>query len=236
VIKKTLRWIPLILIIIALICAIYFRLYEYISFETLAKHRSILAKWTAAHYFVVVICYMLIYIITVALSLPGATILTVTGGFLFGTYFGVVYVVISATIGACLIFLAVQTTLGEWLASKAHGWIRKMEEGFRKDAFNYLLFLRLVPLFPFWVVNIVPALLDVRLKHFALATLLGIIPGSLVYVLVGNGLDTLIASGQRPDLSIIFNPEILLPIVGLAILSLVPIIHKKIKKAKSQNE
>lgn len=233
--KQAFRWIPLVLIVAALIVAIYFRLYEYISFDTLAKHRGMLIKWTEANYFMVVFCYTLIYIITVALSLPGATILTVSGGFLFG-YLGIIYVVISATVGACLIFLAVKTTLGEWLASKAYGWVKKMEEGFRKDAFNYLLFLRLVPLFPFWVVNIVPALLDVRLKHFALATLLGIIPGSLVYVLVGNGLDVLIARGQRPDLSVIFNPEILLPIIGLAVLSLIPVIYRKTKRSEKNDE
>jgi len=94
------------------------------------------------------------------------------------------------------------------------------------------LFLRLVPLFPFWVVNIVPALLDVRLRVFVLATFLGIIPGSFVYILVGNGLDSVLNAGKEPNFGIIFQPEVLIPILALALLSLVPILYKKLRSKK----
>ena len=147
--KKITRWIPLALIVLVLIAALYFRLYEYFTFQALAKNHQLLQQWTSQHYLAVVLAYMAIYIAVVAASIPGATILTMTGGFLFGYVFGTLYVVISATIGATFIFLAVKTTFGVWLESRARGWVARMEQGFKKNAFNYLLFLRLVPLFPF---------------------------------------------------------------------------------------
>ncbi len=230
--KKFIRFLPLLIIIIAFALAIYFRLYRFLSFDMLKSHYKTLEQWTDSHYLYAVLGFMLVYIIAVAISIPGATILTILGGFLFGTVFGTTYVVISATLGACIIFLAVQTSLGRWLENKASGWVSRMESGFQDNAFSYTLFLRLVPLFPFWVVNIVPALLDVRLSRYALATFIGIIPGSLVYASVGNGLDALFALGKTPDLGIIFKPSILVPILGLAVLSLIPIVYKKIKAKK----
>lgn len=230
--KRISRWIPLLIILIAFILIIYFRLYKYLSFNELQKHHEILKQWTEKHYLMAVLLYMVIYIIAVALSVPGATILTITGGFLFGYIFGTIYVVISATIGACCIFLAVKTALGEWLEKKAVRWVHRMEEGFKKNAISYLLFLRLVPIFPFWAINIVPALLGVRFRIFAFTTLIGIIPGSLVYVLVGNGLESLLELGKKPNLGIIFEPQILIPLLCLAIFSLIPIIYKKIIRDK----
>lgn len=230
--KRITRWIPLIIIIFALALFFYFRLYKYFTFTELQKNHEFLKQWTAQHYFMAVLIYMVIYIIAVTLSVPGATILTITGGFLFGYIFGTIYVVISATIGACCIFLAVQTALGEWLEKKAARWIRRMEEGFQKNAMSYLLFLRLVPIFPFWAINIVPALLGVRFRTFAFATLIGIIPGSLVYVLVGNGLGSLLELGKKPNLDIIFEPQILIPLLFLGAFSLIPIIYKKLTRDK----
>lgn len=230
---KITRFIPLFVLLVALALFFYFRLYEYLNFTTLEKHHLQLQQWTTQHYFLAVIGFMLIYIIAVAVSIPGVLFLTILGGFLFGPVWGVVYVVISATIGAVLIFMAVETALGKWLESKASGWVAKMEKGFQENAFNYLLILRLVPLFPFFIVNIVPALLNVRLRIFVLATFFGIIPGSFVYALVGNGLGHVFSLGQTPDLGIIFSPAILMPILGLALLSLIPLIYKKIKSAKT---
>lgn len=227
--KQYYRWIPLLLLVLALIFIFAFRLDQYLSFVALEKYHNQLQAWTEQHYVLAVCLFMIIYIIVVAISLPGATFLTIVGGFLFGYLWGTVYVVISATIGACLIFVAVKTALGEVLEQKARGWVRRLEHGFQKNALNYLLFLRLVPLFPFFIVNIVPALLGVRFREFVLATFFGIIPGSLVYVLVGNGLGELLALGKRPNIDIIFEPEIFLPILGLAILVLVPVIYKKMK-------
>lgn len=223
------RFIPLALLIIGLVLFFYFKLYRYLSFAQLKAHRDLLLQWTSTHYWLAVLAYFIIYILAVAISIPGAVFLTLTGGFLFGIVYGTIYTVIAATIGATLLFIAVKTAFGTWLASKTSTWVKRMQQGFQKNAFNYLLFLRLLPLFPFWAVNIVPALLNMRLMPFMIATLVGIIPGSLVYVALGNGLQEVFASNQTPNLGIIFKPAILLPILGLATLALVPIIYRKYK-------
>lgn len=224
------RWIMLILLVIGIICFFYFHLYSYLTFTSLKKYHSILQQWTEQHYFLTILSYMLIYVLAVAISVPGAVYITLAGGLLFGPI-ATLYVVISATIGATILFLAVRTALGEWLAKSAKGWIKKMEKGFQENAFNYMLLLRLIPIFPFWVINIVAALLDVRLSTFIIATLIGIIPGSFVYVMVGNSLNEVFQKNQTPNLNIIFTPSILLPLLGLAILAVLPVIYKKWKGA-----
>lgn len=223
------RWIPLFIIVLLLIAIVHFHWYTYLSFASLSAHRQLLLAWTAQHYVLSVLCFIGIYIIAVAASVPGAVFLTLAGGFLFGIFAGTLYVVIGATIGATLLFLAVKTALGAWLAKRASGWVSKLEAGFQKNAFNYLLTLRLIPLFPFWLVNIVPALLNMSLRTFIMGTFLGIIPGSLVYVLVGNGLGHVFDTGKTPNLGIIFSPPILIPLIALALLSLVPIIYQRFK-------
>lgn len=224
-IKVISRWILLILIIIGLGSVYYFDLYKYLSFSTLQLHHQLMQEWTHQHYLIAVLSFIFIYVISVALSLPGAVYITIAGGFLFGPI-ATLYVIFSATLGATLLFVAVSTALGEWLASKASRWVSKMEKGFQENAFSYLLVLRLIPLFPFWAINIAAAVLRVRLKTFVIATFIGIIPGSFVYVMVGNGLHTLLARNQTPDLNIIFTPPILLPLLCLAILALLPVIYK----------
>ncbi|PHQ80867.1 MAG: hypothetical protein COB66_03750 [Coxiella sp. (in: Bacteria)] len=227
--KKLLRWIPLLGLIILLVLAISLKWYRFFSFDALAQNHHLLLSWTQAHYVASICIFMLVYIVAVAVSIPGATLLTLMGGYLFGIVVGSICVVISATLGSVCIFLAVKSALGVWLQAKAQGWVSKMERGFQKNALSYLLFLRLVPVFPFWVVNIVPALLNVRLRLFFFATFVGIIPGSVVFVSVGNGLGTVFEQGGEPNLSIIFKPSILVPILALAVLSLVPILYKKIR-------
>lgn len=223
------KLIPILLLLVALILFFYFRLDKYLSFEVLQKQRNILHSWTTQHSIIAPIIYMITYIIAVAISIPGAIFLTLIGGFLFGIMMGTIYVLISATIGASILFLAARSAFNSFFALKAKPWIQKMEKGFQQNALQYLLFLRLVPLFPFWLVNIVPALLNVRLKTFLIATFFGIIPGTVIYISVGNGLNTIFDSGQTPNLSIIFKPAILLPLIGLAILSLLPVFYKKWK-------
>lgn len=227
------RWLPLLLIVIVFTLSIYYQWYQYLSFATLQQHEQQLRLWIQQYYMIVVVCYMLIYIFTVAVSIPGATLLTMSGGFLFGIALGIVYVVISATVGACLIFLSVKLALGPSLGKKATPWLKFMEEGFDKNEANYLLFLRLVPLVPFWAINIGAALLNVRGKVFFWVTLFGIIPGSLVYVAAGNGLQAVFASGREPNLDIIFNPEIFLPLLGLGLLALIPVLYRWYKNRKA---
>lgn len=230
-VKKSLfRFLPLLLIILALLSAFYFKLFHYLNFETLQQYHQILYQWTNKNYALAVISFILIYIFAIAISIPGAIFLTLTGGFLFGLLWGTIYVMISATIGATLLFLAVNTAIGKWLENRATPWIKKMELGFKRDAFYYLLTLRLIPLFPFWLVNIVPALLNIPLRIFISATLIGIIPGTFIYVSVGNGLNHIFEVGGKLNLGIIFTPPILLPLMGLAILSLLPVVYKYFKR------
>ena len=224
------RFLPLLLIALGLFCFFYFKLYTYLSFESLKENRETLLEWTLKRPIISALIYIGIYVLATALSIPGATILTLAGGFLFGLYLGTVYVVLSATVGACLLYLSVKTALGNTLAEKAGGFVSRMEAGFNKNAMSYLLFLRLVPLFPFWVVNIVPAVLKVPIRIFITATFLGIIPGSFVYVLVGNGLGSVFDRNETPNLKIIFEPQILSPMIALGVLALVPIFYKKFLK------
>lgn len=224
------RWLPLFILCAALTAFFLLGWHHYLSFETLQEHHQTLKNWTEQHYFLAMILFMLTYLVSVAISLPGAAILTLLAGYLFGTLAGSLCVVISATLGAIIIFLAIRTSLGEVLTNKASGMIKKMEPGLKANALSYMFFLRLIPLFPFWAVNIVAGVLKVPLRDYSIATFFGIIPGTVVYVMVGNTLNRVLDAGNRPDMSIIFKPQILIPILLLAILSLVPILYKHWKK------
>jgi uncharacterized membrane protein YdjX (TVP38/TMEM64 family) len=138
-------------------------------------------------------------------------------------------VVISATVGAVALFLAARSALFDVLHAKAGPALLKMEQGFKESALSYLLVLRLIPLFPFWLVNLVPALLGVPLRTYVIGTAIGIIPGTFVYASIGNGLGAILDSGEQPDLTVIFNTEVLIPILGLAVLSLLPVLYKLVK-------
>ncbi len=235
--KITYNWkrlIPMAILIVALFLFFHFRLFHYVSFDYLKSKNQILTAWKKQHFFLVSLAFIIIYIIAVAISIPGAVFLTLLGGFLFGPWLGTFYVVVSATLGATILFLAAKTAIGEIFAKKAGGVVKKMEKGFQENAVSYMLILRLIPLFPFWLVNIVPAILNVRLSIYIVTTFLGIIPGAFVYALIGNGLGHLFAQDQKPDLGIIFQPQILAPLIGLAILSMIPVFYKQHKKRKEK--
>ena len=157
----------------------------------------------------------------------GALFLTLAGGFLFGTWLGGLLSVVGATCGAVALFVIARSTLGAALRDRAAPWLQRLEAEFRRDAFSYLLVLRLVPLFPFWLVNLVPAFLGVPLPTFALATFLGIIPGGVIYAGVGSGLGAVLDRGEQPDLGLMLEPQVILPLLGLATLALVPVIYRR---------
>ncbi len=224
------RVIPLLVLILLISSAFYFRIFQYLSFENLVKNHDKLIQWTHNNYLPLMLVYMGIYIVTIALSIPGGFILTLTGGFLFGIVLGTIYVVVSATLGATIFFIIINSSLGKWFNVNRKSWVAKMEKGFQKNAVSYLLFLRLIPIFPFWTVNLVSALINVQLRVFFWSTLFGIFPGSLVYVSVGNSLSSVFSTDETPNFGIIFQPAIIGPLIALAILSLLPIIYKKLKK------
>jgi uncharacterized membrane protein YdjX (TVP38/TMEM64 family) len=227
--SRTRRFAPLIVLLLAVAAAFALGLDDYVSFEQLERNRARLLDLVHRHPFLAPFAFMLIYATAIGLSMPGGAILTLAGGFLFGLVPGTFYSVIAATVGATVVFLIARTALGDSLRQRAGPAMRRMEAGFRENALNYLLFLRLVPVFPFWLVNLVSAFLGLPLRTYVLATAVGIIPGSLVYASVGNGLGAVFDAGGRPDLSIIFEPQIILPIIGLAALALVPVGYKKMR-------
>ena len=233
--NKIKKLLPLAIFIIGFIFLINSPLGDYLSFDALQENRQALLEFRDANYLLAVLMFMGLYIICVAFSLPFASFLTITAGFLFAKFTGTFLVVTSATLGALCIFFAAKTVLGDSLRSKAGPWLTKLEAGFKENATSYMLVLRLVPLFPFFVVNIVPALLNVRASTFTITTFLGIIPGSFVFCTVGAGLGSIFDSGEKFTPAGILTPDIILALVGLAVLSMVPVLYKKIKGKQSAN-
>jgi uncharacterized membrane protein YdjX (TVP38/TMEM64 family) len=223
------RLLPLGILLLAIVLVFAFDLHGYLSFETLRQHRDQLKDFVGRHAALAPLLFMAIYAAVVALSVPGGAVLTIAGGFLFGTLPATFYVVVAATLGATILFLIAKTALGDPLRARAGPSLRRMEAGFAENALSYLLVLRLIPIFPFWLVNLVPAFLGVGLGTYVLGTFFGIIPGSFVYASVGNGLGAVFDAGETPNLAIIFEPAILIPIVGLAVLALLPVAHRKFK-------
>lgn len=216
-----------------------------ISFEALVHHRSEIDDLVTQHRALAVLAYIAVYAAAVAVSLPGAAFLTIAGGFLFGVVVGAAAAVVGATLGATVIFLIARTALGEPLLKRAGPRARQLAQGFRADAFSYLLFLRLVPAFPFCLVNVVPAFAGVRLATFVGATALGIIPGGLVYAFAGTGLDSVIAAQKsaydacmaagQAGCRLAFNagdvltPELVGALAALGVLALVPPVVKRLR-------
>ncbi len=220
----------LLIIALGFFCFFYFNLHHYLSLEELKEKRAILKNWTEYHFILISLVFIAIYIVTVALTIPGATILTLTGGFLFGITTGTIYVVIGATFGASIIFYAAKTAFREIFYAKSGKLMHKMEAGFKSNAFSYMLFLRLLPIFPFFLINIIAGLLGIKFRTFFFGTLIGIIPGTIIYISVGNSLNAVFDKNQTPDLGIIFQPQVIIPIIALALISLLPILYKKYKK------
>lgn len=216
-----------------------------ISLAALVRHRMAIDAFVGEHRVLAVLAYIALYIVAVALSLPGAVFLTVTGGFLFGLAVGASAAVIGATIGATLIFLVARSVLGEPLLRRAGPRAAQLAQGFRDDAFSYLLFLRLVPAFPFFLVNLVPAFAGVRLLPFIAATALGVIPGALVYAFAGTGLDSIIAAQKNAyndclvagssacqlsfDAKEVLTPQLIGALIALGLLALMPVVVKRLR-------
>ncbi len=226
--------LPLIAILVAAAVGA-FTLKDFLTFDTLAANREALIAFRDNNYVLTVLAFMAIYIVIVAFSLPGATIATLTGGFLFATFPGALFNVLAATIGATIIFIAARAGLGEQLSKKmdsSDGAVKKIKTAIDDNQWEALFLIRLVPAVPFFVANLVPALVGVKLSRFVITTFLGIIPGGVVYTSVGAGLGEVFERGETPNLGIIFEPQILLPILGLAALAVLPIIIKALRGKK----
>jgi uncharacterized membrane protein YdjX (TVP38/TMEM64 family) len=209
---------------------------DYFGFAALARNREWLVGQVEALGILAALAFILVYTISTALSLPTGLALSTLGGFLFGTWWGGLYILIGATLGATLVFLAARSVLGDVLRARAGPFLQKLEAGFRANELSYLLVLRLVPLFPFWLVNLAPAFLGVRTSTFVVGTFVGIIPGVFVFASLGTGLGAILESGGTPDGSAILQPRVLLPIIGLAILALIPVAYKRLRRASARTE
>ncbi len=244
------RLVPLILLAGVILVGYLLGWHQYLTLENVAENRDQLVAYVNDHYGLSILIFALLYMTVVATSLPGGLLLTVTGGFLFGAWAGTLTTVISATTGATLVFLIARSSLGTPLLAKAGPKLNRMKDGFSKDAMNYLLFLRLVPLFPFWLVNLAPAFLGVRLKTYVTGTFIGIIPGTFAFSYAGTALDSIIQAQQTAytqcqqssplpqgcqleiNPSALITTELLVAFCVLGVIALVPIIYRKMKQGR----
>ncbi|MCI0381441.1 MAG: VTT domain-containing protein [Chlamydiae bacterium] len=229
--KKFIKYLPIGFILIATAIAYFTGMYKYFSFENVKEHHKLIKAFTTAHPFLTPILYMLVYSICSALAVPGKVFLSIFGGYLFPQPLSTIYVVFSATCGATAVHLAALTALGDLLRKKTAPFLKKMKSGFQKNAVSYLLFLRFVIIFPFWIVNIASAFFGVPVRTFVWTTLVGITPGSFAFTLAGRGLEKIFESEQPFSIAAIFNIQLKIALILLGILALVPIIIKRIKKS-----
>jgi len=228
------RHIPLI--VIALVAVVgSFTLSDYLTFDTLRDNREALLAFRDSNYLLIALAFVAIYIAIVAFSLPGAAVASVTGGFLFGLWAGTALNVLSATIGAAAIFLAARAGLGRAFAARletSEGVVKRLKTGLRDNEISVLFLLRLVPVVPFFVANLVPALVGVKFRNFLWTTALGIIPGGIVFTSIGVGVAEVFDRGDTPDLSLLWAPQVIGPILGLAALAALPIVINAIRGRK----
>lgn len=211
----------------------FFTLGDYLGFDVLRENRDALTAFRDRHFLASSLVFLTAYAVIVAFSLPGGAVASLTGGFLFGLFPGTLYNVSAATGGAVIIFLAARWGLGAHLAKRmedSDGIAHRIRRGLMENELSFLFIMRLVPAIPFFAANLIPALVGVRLPRFAFTTFFGIIPGALVYTWIGAGLGSVFERGETPDLGIIFEPQILGPILALAALALLPVILKRLNK------
>lgn len=217
----------------------FFGIAPYLSLATIKSHRQLLINYVHQHFILSSFVYILVYFTVAALSIPIAIYVAFMGGILFSQPYCTIYVVLAGTLGGSVIFYLVQTTFGEFIKKRAHGHVEQFREGFQKDAISYLLFLRFVPVFPFWLVNIVPALLGVSFKAFFWTSLLGLIPASYVFTQFGRGLGS-VFDFQEDDISLshLMTADLQIAFAALAVLALLPIVIRVLlgRYSKKKNQ
>lgn len=251
--RSTLRQYAPLLIIVSLMGLVFaMGWHEHFTIKQLALNLERLKTFINSHFLVSLAAYIILYMLITALSIPAGAVVTVAGGLLFGWFTGTLATVIGATIGATAIFLAAKSSFGALLREKAGPWLKKLEEGFRENALSYMFFLRLVPAFPFWLVNLAPAFLGVKLSHYMLATFFGIIPGTLAFSYIGEGLESVIVAQRSAyeaclekassasecefglDVSALATPELITALLLLSLVALIPVVIKRLRRRKDQ--
>jgi uncharacterized membrane protein YdjX (TVP38/TMEM64 family) len=249
------RWAPLAVIVLLMGVAFAMGWHRYLSFKTIGTNYEALKEFIAANLAAALLIYVVIYAAVVAMSLPGGLVMTLTGGLLFGWLAGSLATLVAATAGATLIFLIAKSSVGEALAAKAGPWLGRLRDGFKEDALSYLLFLRLVPVFPFWLVNLAPALLGVPLRTYVIGTAVGIIPGTLAFSVAGAGLGSVVEAQNRIyaaclaragagaeascpytiDTSALVTKELLVAFALLGVVALIPVVYKRWSQRNASN-
>jgi uncharacterized membrane protein YdjX (TVP38/TMEM64 family) len=224
------RFLPLLLLAAVIIAIWVSGVADALNWATLAREQVRLRSWVDANQLLSAGIYVVAYAAVVALSLPQGAVMTISGGLLFGTIVGGTLAVFGATVGAIILFLIARSAFGDALAARGGRFLQTVRDGLRRDGFTYLLAIRLVPAFPFWLVNLAAALGGMKLLPYAAATLIGIAPASFILASIGAGLHTVLATGGTPDLSVLFSLPVLGPLVGLALLSLLPVLWRRWSK------
>ncbi len=234
-VRRLRRLIPVLVVVALLIVLFASGLHREISFETLKAHHAELSAFVEGNLVLAVVVYVLAYAFLTGISFPAASLVTLLGGFLFGWVLGTVLTVVAATAGATAVFLVARTSIGEALWERVKPFAGRMEEGFRDGEFNYLLFLRLLPVFPFWVVNLLPAFLGVKTRMYVMTTFIGIIPGTTVYNVIGDGLSEVFETGAEFSLENAVSTEIVVGLAGLAVIALLPVVVRKIRARRQDS-
>ena len=232
------RWVVILAVVaLVLFASVAFR--DVLSFEVLRDNREALLTFRDAHFGAAALLFMLAYVVVVAFSLPGATLATLTGGFLFGSVWGSLFNMSAATLGATLLFLAARYGVGRHWGARldaADGLVKRIKAGVDQNQWSMLFLIRLMPIVPFFLANLVPAFMNVPLHRFVISTFLGILPGAVVYTSVGAGLGTVFEQGTTPDLGLIFAPQILWPLIGLIALAALPILYNTVARQTSRKK
>ncbi|TDQ64249.1 putative membrane protein YdjX (TVP38/TMEM64 family) [Maritalea mobilis] len=240
------RWLPLALLVLVIAGLYLSGAYKWLSIEALVQNYTAMSQFVVDNLVVAILLYMVFYAAAVAVSFPAAWVLTVAGGLLFGWWLGGLATIFAATIGASILFFIAKTSLGEHMRKNAKGYVQRMRDGFQKDSVSYMLFLRLTPVFPFTLVNIVPGLLGVPFATYFWTTLVGIAPGTFAYAYAGEGLDSIVraqadayeacvAAGNAPcgislEVGNIITTDLLIALGALGLASLIPIVIKRLRK------
>lgn len=231
--KSLRQFAPLAVILLVVAVLIFSGAGRYFTLDSLRTHQAALQTLVHDHPLASVAVYMLAYAAICALCLPFNLVATLAGGFMFGTWMGGGTTVLAGMVGSLGAYYAARSAFGAPLrrmAERRGGMLQKVIEGFGRNAFSYVLSLRLVPVFPFWMVSVAAGIASPPVWSFALGTGLGIVPASFIYASLGSGLGKAFASGEPIHLSIIFAPTVILPLVGLAVLSLAPVLIGRLRK------
>lgn len=227
------------LVAIVALAIIAYRVFgHHLSFESLRQNHEALEGFRDAHYLWAVATFCSVYVAIVALSVPGGAVASLAGGFLFGLFPGMLYSVVAATLGATLIFLVARYGLGAALSRRmeaSHGIAHQVREELMMNEFSFLFVMRLIPAIPFFVANIIPALVGVHIWRFVVTTFFGIMPGTLAFTWLGAGLGEVFSRGQTPDFAIVFKPFFLGPVLALCVAALIPVVVRHLRKPRKES-